>query len=92
MRCGARWPAALRRLGIRGCAAEVAGDFGDHPDVAVTRMTWALAMVRTYRLPGERRRAAQPVPPGPGWLTKIRQPHDSWISASMERLEHDRCS
>jgi hypothetical protein len=37
----------LRRLGIRGCAADVAGEFGDHPEVAVTRMTWALAMVRT---------------------------------------------
>jgi hypothetical protein len=39
----------LRRLGIRGCAAEVAGEFGDHPDCAVTRMAWALATVRaTY--------------------------------------------
>jgi hypothetical protein len=37
----------LRRLGIRGCAVEVAGEFGDHPEVAVTRMTWALAMVRS---------------------------------------------
>jgi hypothetical protein len=37
----------LRRLGIRGCAAEVAGEFGDHPEVAVSRMTWALATVRT---------------------------------------------
>ena len=38
--------ATLRRLGIRGCAAQVAGEFGDHPDVAVARMTWALAAVR----------------------------------------------
>ena len=39
----------LRRLGIRGCAAEVAGEFGDHPDCAVARMAWALATVRaTY--------------------------------------------
>ena len=39
----------LRRLGIRGCAAEVAGEFGDHPDCAVERMAWAIAMVRaTY--------------------------------------------
>jgi hypothetical protein len=35
----------LRRLGIRGCAAKVAGEFGDHPDSAVARMTWALATV-----------------------------------------------
>jgi hypothetical protein len=37
----------LRRLGIRGCAAQVAGEFGDHPDTAVVRMTWALATVST---------------------------------------------
>ena len=37
----------LRRLGIQGCASCVAGEFGDHPDAAVARMTWALATVRT---------------------------------------------
>jgi hypothetical protein len=40
----------LRRLGIRGCAAEVAGEYGEHPDTACARMVWALATVRaTYR-------------------------------------------
>lgn len=38
--------ATLRRLGMRGCAAQVAGEFGDHPETAVARMTWALATVR----------------------------------------------
>ena len=37
----------LQRLGVRGCAAQVAGEFGDHPDTAVTRMSWALATVNT---------------------------------------------
>jgi hypothetical protein len=37
----------LRKLGIRGCAAQVASEFGDHPEIAVTRMVWALATVRT---------------------------------------------
>jgi hypothetical protein len=37
----------LRRLGIRGCAGELAGEYGDHPDAAAARMTWALAMIRT---------------------------------------------
>ena len=42
----------LRRLGIRGCAAQVAGEFGDHPDTAVTRMSWALATVHAiYPVP-----------------------------------------
>ena len=36
----------LRRLGIRGCAACVAGEYGDHPDTAPARMAWALATVR----------------------------------------------
>ena len=36
----------LRRFGIRGCAAQVAGEFGDHPETAVVRMAWALAMIR----------------------------------------------
>jgi hypothetical protein len=40
----------LRRLGSRGCAAQAAGEFGDHPDTAVARMSWALATIRTvYR-------------------------------------------
>jgi hypothetical protein len=38
--------ATLRRLGMRGCAAQVAGEFGDHPETALARMTWALATVR----------------------------------------------
>jgi hypothetical protein len=38
---------ALRRLGPGGCAAQVAGEFGDHPDTAAARMTWALAIIRT---------------------------------------------
>ena len=41
--------ATMRRLGIRGCAAHLAGEFGDHPDTAAPRMSWALAMIRaTY--------------------------------------------
>jgi hypothetical protein len=36
----------LRRFGVRGCAAEVAGEFGDHPETAVARMCWALETVR----------------------------------------------
>jgi hypothetical protein len=37
---------ALRQWGIRGCAAQVASEFGDHPETAVTRMGWALATIR----------------------------------------------
>lgn len=37
----------LQRFGVRGCAAQVAGEFGDHPEAAVTRMAWALATIRS---------------------------------------------
>jgi hypothetical protein len=36
----------LRRFRIHGCAVRVAGEFGDHPDTAAKRMTWALATIR----------------------------------------------
>ena len=42
-----RWAVTttLRRLGVRDCAARVAGEFGDHPDTAAARMSWALAAI-----------------------------------------------
>ena len=43
---------ALRRWGVRGCAARVASEFGDHPDTAVARMCWARAAIsRVYPAP-----------------------------------------
>ena len=32
---------AIRRLGVHGCLARMAQEFGDHPDAAATRMCWA---------------------------------------------------
>jgi uncharacterized membrane protein len=38
--------ASLRaRGGATGCAAAVAAEYGDHPETAVARMRWALALV-----------------------------------------------
>ncbi len=31
--------------GVRGCAADVAGEYGDHPEVAAPRMRWARHVV-----------------------------------------------
>jgi len=31
----------IRRLGVRGCVARMAQEFGDHPDTAAARMRWA---------------------------------------------------
>jgi hypothetical protein len=33
---------ALAAYGVRGCAARVAQDYGEHPETALTRMRWAL--------------------------------------------------
>ena len=35
---------AVSVFGPRGCAERVAQEFGDHPEVAVTRMRWARAL------------------------------------------------
>lgn len=37
--------ASLHRHGPRGCAAEVAQEFGEHPAESVWRMSWVLAEV-----------------------------------------------
>jgi hypothetical protein len=38
---------SVRRHGPRGCAALVAHEFGEHPDIAVSRMSWVLNAVRS---------------------------------------------
>jgi hypothetical protein len=37
--------ATILRLGSDGCAAAVATEFGDHPDAAVCRISWARRQV-----------------------------------------------
>ncbi|GAA2360515.1 hypothetical protein [Dactylosporangium salmoneum] len=36
----------LRGIGVQGCVACVATEFGDHPECATTRMGWALRMIK----------------------------------------------
>ena len=36
---------AVRRYGVRGCAARMAQEFGDHPEMAVDRMRWIRQLV-----------------------------------------------
>jgi hypothetical protein len=58
--------ATLQMLGRRECAARVAGEYGEHPETAVERMNWALAMIRSvYPTPPTRTPAA---PVGSGLL------------------------
>jgi len=52
---------ALREFGTRGCATLVAGEYGEHPDTAASRMSWALATVRAvYTTPPDTPVAALP--------------------------------
>ncbi len=45
--------------GVRGCAADVAAEYGDYPEVAVPRMRWARALVeQLYEV--RRARAGRP--------------------------------
>jgi hypothetical protein len=37
--------------GVRGCAADVASEYGDYPDTAVPRMRWARHVVHTLYPP-----------------------------------------
>jgi hypothetical protein len=48
--------------GTRGCAIEVAGAYGDHPETAAPRMRWACGVVETVyaELPGAAPRWAGP--------------------------------
>jgi hypothetical protein len=45
---------AIRRLGVPGCVAQMAQEFGDHPDAAATRIRWArqLAVRPQASVPG----------------------------------------
>ncbi|MGK5682992.1 hypothetical protein [Actinoplanes sp. URMC 104] len=41
--------------GVRGCAADVAGEYGDHPECAAPRMRWARSVVEElYESPRSR--------------------------------------
>jgi hypothetical protein len=53
--------AVLRRYGSAWCAARMAQEFGDHPEVASARMAWALRVVRDcYARGAGRRRGCHP--------------------------------
>ena len=56
---------AVRQFGVRGCAARMAQEFGDHPEAAIDRMQWIRQLVgempaRQARPAGRTQRAQQP--------------------------------
>ena len=40
--------ATIREFGAQGCAARVAQEYGEHPEIAVLRMRWARALVEGH--------------------------------------------
>ena len=55
--------AAISEFGARGCAAQVAQAYGEHPETAVLRMRWARAAV-TVAFEGARPKPATASVPG----------------------------
>jgi hypothetical protein len=50
---------AVRMFGSRGCAARVAQEFGDHPEMAAARMRWARDVAGTVFGPGAQHHLAR---------------------------------
>jgi hypothetical protein len=46
----------VRQLGTRGCASQMAQEFGDHPEAALDRMRWIRQLIDEI--------SAAPAPPG----------------------------
>lgn len=40
----------IQRYGAEGCAARMASEFGDHPDLAVRRMIWVRRVMSAGRI------------------------------------------
>jgi hypothetical protein len=49
--------------GSRGCAADVAAAYGDHPELAAPRMRWARSLVDGMAAGRHRIAASTPTPP-----------------------------
>jgi hypothetical protein len=52
----------VRQFGIAGCVSQMAQEFGDHPDAAVSRMQWIRQLIDEAFAPA----ASRPARPG-GW-------------------------
>jgi hypothetical protein len=80
---------AVRRYGgTRGCAAEVAAEYGDHPETAALRMRWARQLVTAVypverpetavvRIPRPRRPLDDATPRGAVWSNAMQNAPDS---------------
>jgi hypothetical protein len=58
--------------GTRGCAVEVAGEYGEHPETAAPRMRWARQLVEATYLPRAQTGPCPTPVPGPSQYTYTR--------------------
>jgi hypothetical protein len=80
--------AAIRAFGARGCAAQVAQAYGEHPETAVQRMRWARAVVQGD---GEVGGVFGPARPGPAPTGPGQRIRSGSHSASRERTSPGTC-
>jgi hypothetical protein len=52
----------VRQLGTRGCASQMAQEFGDHPEAALERMRWARQLIGEISASPARQRASRAAP------------------------------
>jgi hypothetical protein len=68
--------------GTQGCAIEVAGEYGEHPDTAARRMRWALQLVEaTYADSRGHFKPAPPVHLDPHSV-RVEKSHEDRVGAS----------
>jgi hypothetical protein len=58
---------AVRQLGTRGCASQMAQEFGDHPEAALDRMRWVRQLIGEVSAPPALVRARRSGP-APAWF------------------------
>lgn len=63
--------ATLRNLGRGECAAQVAQEFGDHPENAIQRMRWACEAIKASFASVKGSTAQDPGAPAKATITKI---------------------
>ena len=57
---------AVRQFGTRGCASQMAQEFGDHPEAALDRMRWVRQLAGVMSAPPSTRSSARAARPATG--------------------------
>ncbi len=82
----------VRRLGTRGCAGQMAQEFGDHPQAAVDRMRWARQLIGELSDPPGRRQlpgaVVVPARLGPVPAPGHRAPPAGAVATGIEEPQH----